>query len=238
VHTLEIIRAPHIDYIYHSRPFREFFDSKEKETKIEKEKEKLPPPRLGRSGPTNPRAPALSLPLSPAQATQLRAPRASLTSWPRPSATCSLPLTPLPLSGSLAPPVSSFVSPMPSPAHPPPSPSHPVASPLRRAPAPATPATVPEPSPHPPPTRAIPSPPRLPEPSQSALAPFPPSWRARRCSPSPPSLSLPRAPIKGPARAPSSPHQLRPSPLLSPEPIELAPPCLPRRSGSSSPPFW
>jgi hypothetical protein len=48
--------------------------------------------------------------------------------------------------------------------------------------------------------------PRLPEPSQSALAPFSPSWRARRCSPSPPSPSLPRAPIKGPARAPSSPH--------------------------------
>jgi hypothetical protein len=79
--------------------------------------------------------------------------------------------------------------------------------------------------------------PRLPEPSQSALAPFPPSWRARRCSSSPPSLSLPRAPIKGPARAPSSPHQLRPSPLLSPEPIELAPPCLPRRSGELLSPF-
>jgi hypothetical protein len=46
----------------------------------------------------------------------------------------------------------------------------------------------------------------LPEPSQSALAPFPCPWQARRCSPSPPSPSLPRAPIKGPARALSSPH--------------------------------
>jgi hypothetical protein len=48
--------------------------------------------------------------------------------------------------------------------------------------------------------------PGLPEPSQSALAPFLYPWRARRCSPSPLSPSLPRAPIKGPARAPSSPH--------------------------------
>jgi hypothetical protein len=59
------------------------------------------------------------------------------------------------------------------------------------------PATVLEPTSHPL---------SLPEPSQSALAPFPYPWQARRCLPSPPSPSLPRAPIKGPARAPSSPH--------------------------------
>jgi hypothetical protein len=43
VHTLEIIRAPHIDYIYHPSSFREFFiqrKKKQKETKIEKGKEK------------------------------------------------------------------------------------------------------------------------------------------------------------------------------------------------------
>jgi hypothetical protein len=43
VHTLEIIGAPHIDYIYHSRPFREFLiqrRKKQKETKIEKKKER------------------------------------------------------------------------------------------------------------------------------------------------------------------------------------------------------
>jgi hypothetical protein len=120
-----------------------------------KRKRETPPPLLGwaESGPTNPRAPALSPPLSPAQAAQLRAPRTSLTSWPRPSATRSLPLALLPLSGSLAPPVSSFVSPMPSPAHPPPSPSRPVASPLRRALAPANPRHC---------ARAVPSPPACP----------------------------------------------------------------------------
>jgi hypothetical protein len=117
---------------------------------------------------------------------------------------------------------------MPSPPHPPPSPSRPVASPLRRALTPANPRHC---------ARVVPSPARLPEPSQSTLAPLPPSWRARRCSPSPPSLSLPRAPIKGPARALSSPHQLRPPPLPSPEPTELAPPCLPRRSSELLSPF-
>jgi hypothetical protein len=43
VHTLEIIRAPHIDYIYHSRSFIEFLiqrKKKKKETKIEKGKER------------------------------------------------------------------------------------------------------------------------------------------------------------------------------------------------------
>jgi hypothetical protein len=44
MHTLEIIRAPHIDYIYHSRSFREYFwfqrKKKQKETKIEKGKER------------------------------------------------------------------------------------------------------------------------------------------------------------------------------------------------------
>jgi hypothetical protein len=73
--------------------------------------------------------------------------------------------------------------------------------------------------------------PRLPEPSQSALAPFPPSWRARRCSSSPPSPSLLRAPIKGPARARL--HHTAPaiSTAFLPEPIELAPPCSLHRSG-------
>jgi hypothetical protein len=36
VHTLEIIRAPHIDYIYHSRSFREFLIQRKKETKRNK----------------------------------------------------------------------------------------------------------------------------------------------------------------------------------------------------------
>jgi hypothetical protein len=31
-----MIGAPHIDYIYHSRSFRKFFDSKEKEIKRNK----------------------------------------------------------------------------------------------------------------------------------------------------------------------------------------------------------
>jgi hypothetical protein len=44
VHALEIIRAPHIDYISHSRSLRKYFWSqrrkKRKETKIEKGKER------------------------------------------------------------------------------------------------------------------------------------------------------------------------------------------------------
>jgi hypothetical protein len=44
VHTLEIIRAPHIDYVSHSRSFRKYFWSpkkkNKKETKIEKGEER------------------------------------------------------------------------------------------------------------------------------------------------------------------------------------------------------
>jgi hypothetical protein len=40
VHTLEIIRAPHIDYIYHSRSFREFLIQRKKETKRNKNRKK------------------------------------------------------------------------------------------------------------------------------------------------------------------------------------------------------
>jgi hypothetical protein len=44
VHTLEIIRAPHIDHISHSRSLRKYFWSqrkkKQKETKIENSKER------------------------------------------------------------------------------------------------------------------------------------------------------------------------------------------------------
>jgi hypothetical protein len=40
MHTLEIIGAPHIDHIYHSRSCREFFDSKEKETKRNKNRKR------------------------------------------------------------------------------------------------------------------------------------------------------------------------------------------------------
>jgi hypothetical protein len=135
---------------------------------------------------------------------------------------------PRPLPGSSGPPVSSVVLAHASPARSPPSASHPVASPLRLAPASAT---------TPPLCPSRPLTPRLPESSQSSLAPFPPSWRARRRSSSPPSLSLSRAPIKGTARAPSSPHPLRPTPPPSPERIKLAPPCFPHRSGEPLSPF-
>jgi hypothetical protein len=44
VHTLEIIRAPHLDYISHPRSLRKYFWSpkkkKQKETKIEKREER------------------------------------------------------------------------------------------------------------------------------------------------------------------------------------------------------
>jgi hypothetical protein len=43
MHTLVMIGAPHIDYIYHSRSFREFLiqrKKKQKETKLEKGKER------------------------------------------------------------------------------------------------------------------------------------------------------------------------------------------------------
>jgi hypothetical protein len=164
---------------------------------LEKEKEKLLPlPRLGR------------IPAQPPRA------RTSPLSLPGPGGpTCAR----LPPADTQAPPVSA--SPPPSRAdsfrwqpgptrqfHPPrPSltgtsaakrPPHLVASPLMLASLRDNPATVLEPTLTPQPARAI----------ASALAPFPPSWRARRCSPSPPCPSLPRAPIKGPARAPSLPH--------------------------------
>jgi hypothetical protein len=44
VHTLEIIRAPHIDYVSHSRSLRKYFWSpkkkNQKETKIKKGEER------------------------------------------------------------------------------------------------------------------------------------------------------------------------------------------------------
>jgi hypothetical protein len=36
MHTLVMIGAPHIDYIYHSRSFREFLIQRKKETKRNK----------------------------------------------------------------------------------------------------------------------------------------------------------------------------------------------------------
>jgi hypothetical protein len=155
-------------------------------------------------------------PLSPAQAAQLRAPAPPLTVRPHPSATRFPSSRAAPSPWQLGPACQLRRS-------------HPCLTgaftverltPRRLAIKACTglsdhPATVPEPSPH------------LPEPSQSLLAPFPPPWRARRRSPSPPSLSLSRAPIKGAARAPSSPHQLRPTPPPLPEQIKQAPPCLP-----------
>jgi hypothetical protein len=74
VHTLEIIRAPHIDYIYHSRSFREFLIQRKKKQKEKKEKKgirnqkkkrkrkNLPPPRLGRIWPNPRRARAFPFP--------------------------------------------------------------------------------------------------------------------------------------------------------------------------------
>jgi hypothetical protein len=159
--------------------------------------------------------PRFPLPLSPAQAAQLHAPRAPLTAWPHPSATRLPPSHAAPSPSQLGPtcqlrrsrPCLIGAS---------------AAEPLlpRRLAIKARPTSAATSPLYP--TRRLT--PRLPEPYQSTLAPFPPSWRACRCSPSPPSLSLSRAPIKGPARAPFPPHQLRPSPPLSPEPIELAPP--------------
>jgi hypothetical protein len=146
----------------------------------------------------------------------------SLTAWPRLSATRLPPSRTAPSLWQQGPPISFVFLAHPSPAHPPPSPPSPRRLAIKTCPTSAT--TLPLYS-------SRPLTPRQPEPSQSALAPFPPSWRARRCSPFPPSPSLPRAPIKAPARTPSSPHQLRPSPLLSPEPFELAPPCSLRHSG-------
>jgi hypothetical protein len=148
----------------------------------------------------------------------------SLTAWPRPSATRLPPSRTAPSLWQQGPPVSFVFLAHPSPSHPPPSPPS-----LRRLAIKARPTSATTP----PLYLSRPLTPRLPEPSQSVLVPFPPSWRARRCSPSPPSPSLPRAPIKAPVRTPSSPHQLRPYPLLSPEPFELAPPCSLRRSGPS-----
>jgi hypothetical protein len=96
VHTLEIIRAPHIDYISHSRPLRKYFGLKgkrnknrkrnRKELELEKEKENSPLPRLDRI-PAQPapraRAPLLSpRPRRPSSARH----SLSLTSGPRPSA--------------------------------------------------------------------------------------------------------------------------------------------------------
>jgi hypothetical protein len=170
---------------------------KEIENRKQKKKKKKPPsPRLGQFWP-NPRRALASPPSPPTQAAQLRAPVPPLTDRPHRSAT-------------KLPPSRAALSPwQPGPAcqhrrlahassaRSPPSASCPVASPLRLAPALAT---------TPPLYPSRPLTPRLPEPSQSSLAPFPPSWRARRCSPSSPSLSLSRAPIKGAARAPFSPH--------------------------------
>jgi hypothetical protein len=164
----------------------------------EKEKEKLLPSLGWADFQPSSRAPAFPPPpLFPAQAAQSSRRSLPLTPGPRPSAPHpSLSRRFLSLAARAH---SSAPSPSPIPHRrvrrrvPP----RLVASPLMLASLRHNPATVLEPTSHPL---------SLPEPSQSALAPFPPSWRARRCSPSPPSPSLPRAPIKGPARAPSSPH--------------------------------
>jgi hypothetical protein len=174
-----------------------------------------------------PRARA-SLPFSPAQAAQLRAPRAPVTAWPRPSVTRLPPSRAAPSPWQLGPTCQLRRS---RPCLIGASAAEPLSP--RRLAIKARPTSATTPPLYP----SRPLTPRLPEPSQSTLAPFLPSWQARQCSPSPPSLSLPRAPIKGPARAPSSPHQLRPSPPLAPEPIELAPPCFPHRSGELLSPF-
>jgi hypothetical protein len=172
--------------------------------------------------------PRFPLPLSPAQAAQLRAPRVALIAWPHPSATRLPPSRAAPSPWQLGPTCQLCRS---RPCLTGASAAEPLSP--RRLAIKARPTSATTPPLYP--TRPLT--PRLPESSQSMLAPFPPSWQARRCSPSPPSLSLSRAPIKGPARAPSSPHQLQPSPPLSPEPIELAPPCFPRHSGELLSPF-
>jgi hypothetical protein len=167
--------------------------------------------------------PRSSPPLSPAQAAQLRAPAPPLTDRPHQSAT-RLPPSRAALSPwQLGPACQHRRLAHASPARSPPSASRPIASPLRLA---SVSATTPPLCP----SRPL-TPPRLPEPSQSTLAPFPPSWRARRRSPSLPSLSLSRAPIKGAARAPSSPHQLRPTPPLQPRANQASAAVLPRHSG-------
>jgi hypothetical protein len=138
-------------------------------------------------------------------------PRPRLTARPHLSAAPPLSLSRRSPTGSPGPLVRSLVPPMPSPMRSPPTTARPVSSPLTHAPASATsPLTVPEPSPHPPPpacpshlvavcaiTAIMASSPAL-----SSLLPFPP----------------PRAPIKGTARAPASPHQPRLLPPLLPEP--------------------
>jgi hypothetical protein len=178
--------------------------------------------------------PRCPLPLSPAQAAQLHAPRAPLTAWPHPSATRLPPSRAAPSPWQLEPtcqlrrsrPCLTGAS---------------AAEPLspRRLAIKARPTSATTPPLYP--TCPL-TPPRLPEPSQSTLAPFPPSWQARRCSPSPPSLSLSWAPIKGPARAP---FPSTPTPAISsafPRANRASSVALPRRSGeprSSLPSeFW
>jgi hypothetical protein len=164
---------------------------KQKDTKVEKEKkrigirkekEKLSPlPRLGRF---------------PAQLARARIP----PSLPGPGGPIHGPLPPAdtraPLVSASPPSLSRRLLSLAARAHPSASSRSPiphrrdrrrapprlVASPLMLASLRDNPATVLEPTSHPL---------SLPKPSQSALAPFPPSWRARRCSPSSPSPSLP-----------------------------------------------
>jgi hypothetical protein len=178
VHTLEIIRAPHIDYVSHSRSLKKYFWSpkkrnknrkrrrKELEQEEEKEKEKLPPPSAGpNSGPTRtrPRFPS-SLP-GPGGPTRARLPPADTRAPPVSASSPSLSRRFLSLAARAHLSVSS---PSPNPhrriRHR--APPRLVASPLMLASLHDNPATVFEPSPHPPPARAI----------ASTLAPFPPSW--------------------------------------------------------------
>jgi hypothetical protein len=99
--------------------------------------------------------PRFPLPLSPAQAAQLHAPRAPLTAWPHLSATRLPPSCAASSPWQLGPPVSFVVLAHASPARPPPSPSRLIASPLRHARPQRPPRHCTRPVPSPPPTRAI-----------------------------------------------------------------------------------
>jgi hypothetical protein len=194
---------------------------KRKEIEKRKKEKKPPPPRLGQFWPNQRRALA-SPPSPPAQAAQLHAPEPPLTDRPHRSAT-QLPPSRATLSPWQPGPACQHRRlAHASPARSPPSASRPVASPLRLAPTSAT-------------TRPLyqsrPLTPRLPEPSQSPFAPFPPSWRARRRLPSPPSP----LPLPGAYKRSRLSHVLStPAPAISsasPRANRASAAALPRRSG-------
>jgi hypothetical protein len=193
-------------------------EKKEKKgIRIRKRKRKLPPPSAGPNfGPTRarPRFPS-SLP-GPGGPTRARRPPADTRAPPVSASAPSLSRRFQSLAARAHLSVSS-PSPIPHRRIRRRAPPRLVALPLMLASLRDNPATVLEPTPHPPPARAI----------ASALAPFPPSWRARRCSPSPPSPSLPRSPIKGPARAPSSPHSSGHPHCLLPRAVQASAAVLP-----------